>query len=224
MPEFNLDQFKKTWQDQEVKPKYDTIEIESMLNKSSRNYVKYILWISLAEFLVILCLNIYYLFWGNDTESFMNIFEKLGIEKSMVIEANFEHLYFGLKIISLMLTAFFVILFYRNYIKIRIESNLKKLILQIIKFKKTVNFFIIANIILMIFYGIVLTIFTFWALSKQHIHLNSSTLIGFYTGIFVMIILSVLLIWLYYRIVYGILLKKLAKNLEELKRIESEEN
>ena len=62
MPEFDLDNFKKSWQEQEVQPKYNSTEIEAMLNKSSRNYVKYILWISIAEFLIILCMNIYYTF------------------------------------------------------------------------------------------------------------------------------------------------------------------
>ncbi|MGZ5265037.1 MAG: beta-carotene 15,15'-monooxygenase, partial [Kaistella sp.] len=60
MPEFDLDNFKKTWQEQEVQPKYNSTEIEAMLNKSSRNYVKYILWISIAEFLIILGMNFYY--------------------------------------------------------------------------------------------------------------------------------------------------------------------
>jgi len=45
MPDFDLDNLKKTWQEQEVRPKYDGAQIEAMLNKSSRNYVKYILWI-----------------------------------------------------------------------------------------------------------------------------------------------------------------------------------
>ena len=64
MPEFDLDSFKETWQQQPVQPKYDTSEIESMLNKSSRNYVKYILWISLVEFILILGANLYYTFLG----------------------------------------------------------------------------------------------------------------------------------------------------------------
>jgi hypothetical protein len=66
MPEFDLDNLKKTWQEHKVEPKYSNTEIEAMLNKSSRNYVKYILWISIAEFLVILCLNIYYTFSSDD--------------------------------------------------------------------------------------------------------------------------------------------------------------
>lgn len=222
MPEFNLDQFKKTWQEQEVQSKYDRSDIESMLNKSSRNYVKYILWISVAEFLLILGLNIYYLIWGNNSDSFMNLLEKLGVQETPIIEANFAHLYFGLKVISLALTALFVFLFYRNYVQIKVESNLKKLILQIIRFKRTVNLFIIANIGLMLFYAIALTTFTFYTLSSQNIQLDQPTLIGFYLGIALMIIISIVIIWFYYRIIYGILLKKLTKNLVELKKIEEE--
>lgn len=224
MPEFDIDHLKKTWQEQDVPPKYNSTEIESMLNKSSRNYVKYILWISVAEFFVILCMNLYYLFIGNDSKSFINILSKLGVKESADLNANFNHLYLGLKVISLVMTAFFVIQFYRTYIKINVESNLKKLILQIIKFKKTVHLFILVNIGLLILYTITIAIFTFWVLSEQHIELNHPTLIGFYVGIFLMMIISILLIWVYYRLAYGIILKKLEKNLGELQKIEGEQN
>lgn len=223
MPDFNLDQFKKTWQEQKIQPKYNTDEIELMLNKSSRNYVKYILGISIVEFVMILGMNLYYLFSGDDTNSYMNILEKLGVKNSVDLASNLSHLYFALKIISLALTAIFVFKFYKNYKRIKIESNLKKLIIQIIKFKKTVNYFIIANIFLIVLYTIILGIFTFWALSNQNIQLTHPTLIGFYVGMILMMVLSVILIWVYYRIVYGIILKKLGKNLEELQKIEIEQ-
>lgn len=222
MPEFDLDQFKKSWQEQKVSPKYNSAEIEAMLNKSSRNYVKYILWISCAEFLVILGMNVYYLFAGEDSQTYINILKKVGVQNSGEVQSNFAHLYLGLKIISLLLTACFVVKFYRNYKKITVESNLKKLIVQIIAFKKTVNVFILANIFLMILYTVSLVIFTNWILFEQHISLPKSTLIGFYTGFGVMMALSVVLIWVYYRIVYGIILKKLSDNLSELKKIDTE--
>ncbi|MGZ5193130.1 MAG: beta-carotene 15,15'-monooxygenase [Kaistella sp.] len=223
MPEFDLDNFKKTWQEQEVQPKYNSTEIEAMLNKSSRNYVKYILWISIAEFLIILGMNFYYTFLGDDSNSFIKILERLGIKNSTELQASFSHLYFILKIISLIITAFFVVCFYQNYRKINIESNLKKLILQIIKFKKTVNLFILANILLLIIFTCVLTVFTFSVLSQQNIHLNHPTLIGFSVGLTVMTVLSILLIWVYYRVVYGIILKRLGKNLGELQKIDSQQ-
>ena len=222
MPEFDLDQFKKSWQEQEVSPKYNSTEIEAMLNKSSRNYVKYILWISCAEFLVILGMNVYYLFAGEDSQTYINILQKLGVKNSIEVQSNFAHLYLALKVVSLILTACFVVKFYWNYKKITIESNLKKLITQIITFKKTVNLFILANIFLMILYTVVLVIFTNWILFEQHISLPKSTLIGFYIGFGLMMAISVVLIWFYYRVVYGIILKKLSENLLELKKIDSE--
>ena len=79
MPEFDLDNFKETWQNQPVTPRYDSKEIESMLNKSSRNYVKYILWISLVEFALILGANLYYTYLGEDNTDLMSILGKLGI-------------------------------------------------------------------------------------------------------------------------------------------------
>lgn len=222
MPEFDIDQFKKSWQEQEVTPKYNSTEIEAMLNRSSRNYVKYILWISCAEFLVILGMNVYYLFAGDDSQTYINILQKVGVHNSVEVQSNFAHLYFALKVISLILTACFVVKFYWNFKKITVESNLKRLIVQIITFKKTVNLFILANIFLMILYTVSLVLFTNWILSEQHISMPKSTLIGFYTGFGVMMALSVVLIWVYYRIVYGIILKKLSENLLDLKKIDSE--
>ncbi|UOE40393.1 beta-carotene 15,15'-monooxygenase [Chryseobacterium suipulveris] len=223
MPEFDLDNLKKTWQEQEVQPKYDGAQIEQMLNKSSRNYVKYILWISIAEFLVILAMNSYYVFLGDDSDSFMNILSKLGVQNTNQLEADYAHLYFVLKVISLLLTGVFVVLFWQNYKRINVESNLKKLILQIIKFKKTVNLFIFANIFMIFLFMGILTYFTFSVLSDQNIQLTNPTMIGFTVGIIVTMVLCVALIWIYYRIAYGIILKRLGKNLAELRKIEESE-
>src|SRR5690606_36331804 len=105
MPEFDLDQLKKSWQEHKVAPKYNSTEIEAMRNKSSRNYVKYIFWISCAEFLVILGMNIYYLFAGEDSQTYINILRKVGVHNSVEVQSNFDHLYYVLKVISLILTA-----------------------------------------------------------------------------------------------------------------------
>lgn len=220
MPEFDLDSFKETWQQQPVLPKYDTSEIESMLNKSSRNYVKYILWISLVEFILILGANLYYTFLGEDTTDLMSVLGKLGIDNSDQFQTTLTQLYLALKMVSLALTGIFVYLFYQNYRKINIEANLKKLILQIIKFKKTVQLFIVANIALVILFTLVLGIFTFSVLAQQNIELTNQTLIGFIAGLVLTMGISVVLIWIYYRLVYGFILRRLGKNLEQLQNIE----
>jgi hypothetical protein len=53
--DFDIDDLKKSWQEQKVTEVYETSEIEAMLNKKSRNYVKYIFWISLLNFYFLLC-------------------------------------------------------------------------------------------------------------------------------------------------------------------------
>ena len=64
--DFDIDDLKKSWQEQKVPEVYQTSEIEAMLNKKSRNYVKYIFWISLVEFLFFALLSIYTIFSSNN--------------------------------------------------------------------------------------------------------------------------------------------------------------
>ncbi|WP_326984885.1 beta-carotene 15,15'-monooxygenase [Chryseobacterium sp. MYb264] len=223
MPEFDLDSFKKTWQEQPVQQKYDNSEILQMLNRKSRNYVKYIFWISVAEFLFFSVLGIFYFYQGEEPNSFLKILERLGVQKTADVENNFDHAYMGIKILSLLITAYFVLKFYQNYRKIKIEENLKGLITRIIKFKKTVNAFILISIVLLLVFTSIFTAFIFYALNTQNIQPDDSDLTIVIVGIIISTILCVSLIWLYYRLVYGIIIRKLDKNLKQLKGIDSQE-
>ncbi|AZA51912.1 beta-carotene 15,15'-monooxygenase [Chryseobacterium sp. G0201] len=224
MPEFDLDSFKKTWQEQPVQQKYDNNEILKMLNRKSRNYVKYIFWISVFEFLLFSVMGLFYFFQGEETNGFLNVLEKLGAKKTPEVENNFDNIYLGLKILSLLVTAYFVYKFYQNYRKIKIEENLKGLITRIIKFKKTVNAFILISILLLVAFTSIFTVFVFYALNSQNIEPANSAVTIFVIGITLSTGLCVLLIWLYYRLVYGIIMRKLDKNLKQLKDIDSEQD
>ncbi len=224
MPDFDLDSFKKTWQEQPVQHKYDNTEILQMLNRKSRNYVKYIFWISVAEFLFFSILGLFYILQNDESNSFLKTLEKLGVQRTSDLENKFNNIYLVLKILSICITAYFVYRFYKNYSLIKIEENLKKFILNIMQFKKTVNAFILTNIILLISFTSILTAFIFYVLNTQNIQLTNSVLTGFLIGIILSTGLSVLLVWVYYRLVYGIIMRKLDKNLKQLKDIESQEN
>jgi len=224
MPEFDLDSFKKTWQEQPVQQKYDNNEILKMLNRKSRNYVKYIFWISVVEFLFFTVLGLFYIIQDKESNSFLSILERLGAKKTTELEGFLDSIYVVLKVLSLSITAYFVFKFYQNYKKIKIEENLKKFILRIIQFKKTVNAFILINILLLIAFTSVFTVFVFYILNTQHIEVNNSNLMIFIIGTIVSTALAVLLIWLYYKIVYGIIMRKLDKNLTQLRDIDSQEN
>lgn len=223
MPEFDLDSFKKTWQEQPFQEKYDYNEILQMLNKKSRNYVKYIFWISVFEFLFFTLIGLFYIIQGKESNSFINILTKLGVQRTSELENTFDNIYLVLKVLSLTITAYFVFKFYQNYKVIKIEENLKKFILQIITFKKTVNAFILINIALLITFTSIFTIFVFYILNTQNVEITNSTLIGFVAGIIISTVFTVIMVWLYYRVVYGIIIKKLDKNLIQLKAIDSQE-
>lgn len=224
MPEFDLDSFKKTWQEQPVQPKYGDNEILKMLNKKSRNYVKYIFWISVAEFLFFTAVGLFFVIQDKEANSFLKIMERLGVHKTAKLEITLDSIYLVLKILSLSITAYFVYKFYQNYKGIKIEENLKKFILKIINFKKTVNAFILINIVLLIAFTSIFTIFVFYIINTQNIEVTNSTLISFVIAIVVSTILTVLMVWIYYRVVYGIIIRKLDKNLKQLKEIDSQEN
>lgn len=220
MPDFDLDSFKKTWQEQEVTPKYEQSEILEMLNKKSRNNVKYILWISLLEFTIFLAISLYYFVVGNQEDSLINVLNNLGVNGTPELHAQYEQLYFVMKLVTLLVTGFFVLRFYRKYHQINIEESLKILIQKIIAFKKTVKAFIFINIVLLIVYILILCFFVFNTLYMQNITLNNTTLIGFCIGIVITVLLSIILVWAYYKLVYGIIIKRLDKYLSQLQEIE----
>jgi uncharacterized membrane protein YqhA len=87
-----------------------------------------------------------------------------------------------------------------------------------------VNAFILISIALLVAFTFVFTAFIFYVLNSQNVRPDNANLIIVIIGIIVSTVLCVLLIWLYYRLVYGIIIRKLDKNLKQLKDIESQEN
>lgn len=224
MPEFDLDSLKKTWQEQPVQQKYDNSEILQMLNRKSRNYVKYIFWISVFEFVLFSVMGLFYFMKGGESSSFLKVLERLGAKRTPEVEHNIDTIYFVIKILSLLVTAYFIYKFYQNYRQIKIEENLKGFITRIIQFKKTVNAFILISILLLVVFTSIFTAFIFYALDSQNIEPTNSDLTVFIIGIILSTVLTVLLVWLYYKLVYGIIMRKLDKNLQQLKDIDSQEN
>ncbi|MGX9985422.1 beta-carotene 15,15'-monooxygenase [Soonwooa purpurea] len=222
--DFDIDQLKSAWQNQNVEDAYQQSDIEAMLNTKSRNYVKYLLWISIAEFLVFIGLLVFSLINKDNHSNFREILERLQIRDQEKIMQTMDNIYFVIKVLSLSLTGIFVYLFYNSFRKISIEDNLKQFILRILSFKKKVNAFIGINILLLVLYIVSFSVYISIVMGEQSIHLNNTTKIGFITGVITALLLSILLIIIYYRVFYGILLKRLSKTLEQLRQIESDKN
>ena len=220
--DFDIDSLKKTWQDQTISDGYNQDEIEVMLNRKSRNYVKYILWISIAEFIVFGLINFISVFSNDFHTDFTNILNKLQIRNQPDVEFSLDKIYNSMKILSLFITGIFVVVFYLNYKKIDVESNLKKFIIHIIKFKKTVNLFIFSNVLLLVlFIGSLISLLTI-TIRRQNIHVDNPTFWSLLIAVSLSLLISVMLILLYYKLAYGIILKRLSKNLKQLEKIDLE--
>ncbi|MDY3337851.1 hypothetical protein PG279_01500 [Riemerella anatipestifer] len=218
MPNFDIDKMKEVWKEQ-PKPTYDNQQIEQMLNRKSRNYVKTIFWISLAEFLIILAFNIYGFCSVKREPALLNVFDKMNIKIGTHLIENYHNIELFIKGVSLLLTLLFVLLFYYSYQKISVESNLKKFITQIIKFRRIVNAFILANLamFLVIMLGYLAEII--YLAYVQNVSFSEPKFLVFLVSYIVSIFLGIGFIWLYYRLIYGIIIKRLNEKLKQLQAL-----
>lgn len=216
---FDIDQLKEVWQQQPLSKNLQDEDITAMLNKKSNNYVKYILWISSAEFLFFFILNIITIFQHKDSlHSFHALEDVFGIQVTEKKIHFFEIFKEWIKWFTFGLSLLFIYIFYNSYKKIKIETSIKNYILQVIKFRNNVRLFILLNLAILIFFSSVL-LYTIYHLASENQNTVHS---GIIWGILISIILTCAFTWLYYRVVYGILIKRLSKNLEQLKKIEKE--
>lgn len=208
-----LDILKKDWKRQEANlPKISYQEIYKIIHKKSSSIVKWILIICIAEFL----------FWGFINllipESFFTIYEKLHVKAFLKIS----------NILHYAVVVVFIYLFYKNYNSICVIDSTSLLMKKIIKTRKTVNYYVYYNIIMTVILSIIVNIIMFSdstllneVMNPKHLEINEtkffySMLIGQIVGLLIMIGL----LWLYYKFVYGILLRKLNKNYKELETLE----
>ena len=209
-----LDLLKKAWnRDGNSFKQVSESEIYKMLHKNSSSIVKWILIISILEFLlwtgISLCLK---------DKDFMKRYESMHVERIML----------PLTIIGYAGLAYFFFQFYMNYRKISVTDDAKKLIKSILRVRRTVNQYVWFNIIFGIISIIAITLLqlnhdpeTIALRNKFTINGNSTTFYAIYAVFMAVFIgLFVLVIWLFYRLIYGFLLRRLRKNHEELKKID----
>ncbi|MCZ8229774.1 hypothetical protein [Flavobacterium sp.] len=206
-----LDLLKKDWQKNETSFEQVTEkDIYRMIHKRSSSIVKWILILSVLElvfwFVIGLGINIDDDFKRMNHEEFSLYFK---------IYDNFNYL--------ILLT--FIYLFYKNYKIISTTVSTKQLMRDIIKTRKTVNYYVYYNLgqIVVLFF-----IFTFISFKYNPDSVKLANQIGdnygmlAFTFLFLLTFILIIfgLFWLFYRIVYGRLLKRLLDNYKELKKID----
>ena len=136
-----LEFLRKDWKKQGSDfPKLSYNEIYKMIHKKSSSIVKWIFIICIAEFL----------FWGLITlsipESTFAIYEKFNLNTFLFIAQGLHY----------MVVFFFIYLFYKNYKTISVVDNTGLLMKNILKTRKTVNYYVYYNITLYILLSIIL--------------------------------------------------------------------
>ncbi|WP_396197976.1 hypothetical protein [Flavobacterium sp.] len=199
-----LDLLKKDWKKKEHT--FDQVsenEIYSMLHKRSSSIVKWILIISILEFVILNGLG--FVISNKEIENF----EKLHPYLNLVEKANY------------FILLGFIYLFYKNYKSISVMDSSKKLLQDIFKTRKTVNFYIYWNIFISCFLGTfgVIDGFNKGIGASNNSNADISTLA--YVLIFGISLLLVFgLIIGFYKLLYGILLHRLNKNYKELQKMD----
>jgi len=207
-----LELLKKDWKKQDANyPKLSYDQIYNMLWKKSSSIVKWIFIISVLELLISTFLSV--LFTGDD---YWVQLEKYDLKQ-------FTEVLFG---IGYAITFFFIFLFYRNYKKISATDDAATLMKNILRTRRTVKYYIAYVLI----YNGLTAIVVFSYMIYLHINSQDQTLIKYsfdtldwikFIGVGLIVLTLFLgLIWLFYRLLYGILLKKLHKNYKELKKLE----
>ena len=208
-----LDLLKKAWKkDTNSFEQISETEIYKMLHKKSSSIVKLILVISLLEFAVWALVNM--LFNADDA------IKKLHAEGfSVYLKA--------LTYVNYAVVVFFIYCFYKNYTKISTITSTKQLMKDILKTRRTVQYYVWYNLS-MIFISTILGIIMAFvynpkmdALKYRIAHETNHQTLLITVGISILIsLVFVGFFWLIYKLLYGILLRKLQNNYKELKKID----
>ena len=210
-----LELLKKQWQSQEQKlPHLSYNDIYKMLLKKSSSIVKWIFYISIAEILFWTILAFFI------PESSTRFNDDIGLHNFLVGANIFNYTIFGV----------FIILFYKNYRKISTTDSIKELMKNILRTRKTVKYFVLYNVstavILLIIFNIYYylnqdTVFRYMVETYNNSNISQEKFMHLFFLIQLLFgVVLIVFVLLFYRFVYGILLRKLYRNYKELEKIE----
>lgn len=213
-----LDDLKSLWQSQEDTIQYNSEDIFKMIHRKSVNSIQWLFIITIIEVLIGIAMSLWTIFSGKHVYSEERV-QIIG-EDVLTKYENFSHL--GL-LGSLVL---FGITFY-FYRKINSALSVRDLMSFIMRFRKLVMWFIILWVlaILCLFTPVMVEMGSNTYINSQP-HLNetiettklTAEKVGYVMAI-VTIVLILIFSAIYYGLIYGVFLRRLGKNLKELKNI-----
>tara|TARA_R110002051_G_C8769043_1_gene503053 strand:+ start:2760 stop:3371 length:612 start_codon:yes stop_codon:yes gene_type:complete len=198
-----LELLKKDWQKQEASlPKLTKKDFYPMLLKKSSSIVKWIFIISMAEFAFWIFMAFGLKF---DNESISNVESALGNTEIISTVIHFSAL------------VFFMAWFYKNYKKIESTDSPRILMKNILNTRKTVKYYIWFNLIFLMV-GATVAYAMVVNNSPETIAVDNPMMAALAFIAIMALFIGGLLI--FYRLIYGILIRRLNGNYEELKKLE----
>ncbi|ALJ04988.1 hypothetical protein APS56_07560 [Pseudalgibacter alginicilyticus] len=207
-----LDLLKKDWNRQDKNQKHlSQNEIYPMLHKKSSSIVKTLFYISVAELIFWILINTIPLFTSIEYREKLN----------MVYGSPF--IFTAINILSYGIILLFIYLLFKSHQAISVTDNAKKLMKSILKTRKIIKYYVLYNLTLAF---IAMSIGFYFGLtknpeiaSKLYKITNSEKLIML-SIVLISTAIFVFIIWIFYKLIYGLLLKRLNQNYKELKKIE----
>lgn len=201
-----LDLLKKDWKRDKGFRQVSEEEIYKMLHQKSSSIVKWILIISILEMVLWTGLN----FIGSSEDYLQEHSDSLLV---WCFEA--------LQWINYPIVLVFIFLFYKNYRRISATDSTRLLMKHILRTRKTVNNYVWYNlgmITLAIVMSIVIILKYKPDIPKLSDDPGKMALLFIVLAVFTIVFVGAL--WLFYRLIYGMLLKRLMSNYKELEKIE----
>jgi magnesium-transporting ATPase (P-type) len=197
-----IENLKDIWKNQQESTiQFSEPELYKMIHKKSASIVKWIFYISIMEFLAFLLLPLLFKDYS-EVESRINAQTLLSVVNLLS---------YGIAIV-------FIFIFYINYKRISVTDSSKKLMTTILKTRNAVKNYIIVQLSL----GAVALVYFLYKVFKSEEFLNklpedfNKAILWSIALLVIFLILG--FIWLFYKLLYGILLSRLKDNYKELKR------
>ena len=202
-----LEKLKDVWKNQEESEiRFSGEDINNMLQKKSSSIVRWILIISILEFVLP---NLIYLVTDHDAS--LRIYKNYGL-------TNITMIYTAVHVVIICI---FIYFFYKNYKNISAENSVKELLHDILKTRKTVKYYIYYNLTMAAIIGVHIFYIVFNSESFLDKIPKELNLITVWLVAISLLAIAIFIFWIFYRILYGILLKKLNKNYDDLLKNES---
>lgn len=201
-----LDKLKKSW-NKDIHPRVSSEAIYKMILKKSSSTVKWIFIISVIELAIGLTSGVFI-----TPQDYNDLNLPLWIEQFVTTS-------------SILIVLIYSFKFFKNYKTINTSSSIKVLLNNIIKTRKTVKQFVLINLSLMSILIVIALSYTLTSpsginneIAFELINLKDYLILGLVILISTTVCIGICLF--IYFLLYGILMRKLNKNYEELKQLD----